>query len=80
MRGWSSGSSRGRDGAGEEEKEKEKRKKRKERREKQGPKRREKDLSARWKGLFAKNRKRRRVAAKHRGWEKKRTRAGLGFA
>ena len=30
-----------------------------------------KDFSVRWRDLFAKNRKQRRVAAKHRGWERK---------
>ena len=45
----------------------------------QGPKKRENDLDARWKGLIVKTRKRRRVAARCRGWERKKAGAGLGF-
>ena len=50
------GKERGWCGHWEEKKEEKKRGKEKEE-ERQGPKKREKDLSARWKGLFVKNRK-----------------------
>ena len=39
----------------------------------------EKGLDARWRDLFAKNRKQRRVAARGRGWEKKKPGENLGF-
>ena len=83
-----SGSSRG--GCGEKKKEKEK--KRGKGRKEKGRDPKKKGLRCRWKDLFVKNRKQRRVAAKHRGWERKRARgrirvlvarwawAGLGYS
>ena len=45
-----------------------------------GPKKKNRDPIGRWKGATVKRRKRRRVAARARGWERKKPGAGLGFA
>ena len=41
--------------------------------------RKKKDQKARWRDLKGKREKKKRAAAKRRGWERKTTRAGLGF-
>ena len=58
---------------GKSKRKKEKKKKKRER----GLKERNRDQTGRWKGLFVKNRKERRVAARCRGWERKTARAGI---
>ena len=59
---------------GKSKRKKEKKKKKRER----GLKERNRDQTGRWKGLFVKNRKERRVAARCRGWEQKTARGNQG--